>query len=108
MNGQSSLLALGLASKLLTKDPNITPILQMTSAKASLHGTPAFVAYGMAKAAVNHLVRESCAEPERVGLPKNTRVFGVLPEVLDTEANRRSMPNAPNRRRWIPLERLAE
>lgn len=66
--------------------------LALTGSAASLQGTAGMVGYGMAKAAVHHLVRSIAADPSK--LPKGACVVGVLPMTLDTPGNRAGMPGA--------------
>uniref|UniRef100_A0A5S6QQ82 Dihydropteridine reductase n=1 Tax=Trichuris muris TaxID=70415 RepID=A0A5S6QQ82_TRIMR len=79
-------------------------LLVLTGASASLHATPGMVAYGMAKAAV-HQMTESLGKAEG-GLPPDASVVCILPEVLDTPANRASMPKAKFSN-WTPLDFVA-
>ena len=51
------------------------------------------IGYGMAKAAVHHLVK-SLSEPDKSGLPEATFAAALLPITLDTPMNRKWMPNA--------------
>lgn len=58
----------------------------------AVSGTPGMIGYGMAKAAVHHLVSSlSCPDS---GLPKDSSVVAILPVTLDTPMNRKWMPNA--------------
>ncbi|KAJ3303969.1 hypothetical protein HDV03_003207 [Kappamyces sp. JEL0829] len=51
-------------------------LLVLTGSAACLHGTPSMIGYGMAKAAVHHLVR-SCAGPGS-GMPASSSIVGKL------------------------------
>ena len=51
------------------------------------------IGYGMAKAAIHHLVK-SLAVPDKSGLPEATFTAAILPITLDTPMNRKWMPNA--------------
>lgn len=82
-----------------------TGLLVFTSAKASLSPTPGMLAYGVAKAAINQLATSLASKDS--GLPENSTVLTILPETLDTEANRRAMPNA-DFASWTPLELVSE
>lgn len=97
----TSTIAASLASKYL-KDGGL---LALTGAKAALEGTPGMIGYGMAKAAVHHLV-ESLAGPKS-GLPNNATVVAILPVTLDTPMNRKFMPKA-DFSSWTPLDFVAE
>lgn len=63
------------------------------------------IGYGLAKAAVHHLTK-SLAE-EKSGLPENSSVIAILPITLNTEMNRKWMPNA-DQGTWTPLDFVAE
>lgn len=97
----SSLIAAKLASKYL-KDGGL---LTLTGAKAALDPTPGMIGYGMAKAAVHHLVSSLAAE--KSGLPPSSSVVAVLPVTLDTPMNRKFMPNA-DFSSWTPLDFVAD
>lgn len=100
MNVISATLAASLAPSLMEGG-----LLVFTSAKASLSSTPGMVGYGMAKAATNHLISSLAASGS--GIPASCTVLGVLPETLDTEANRKAMPKA-DFSTWTPLSVLAD
>ncbi|KFD55917.1 hypothetical protein M513_03041 [Trichuris suis] len=96
-------------------------LLVLTGASAAQSATPEFklptglnviliiclgmTAYGMAKAAV-HQMTKSLGE-RKGGLPPEASVVCILPEVLDTPANRSSMPKAKFSN-WTPLEFVAK
>jgi dihydropteridine reductase len=63
------------------------------------------IGYGMAKAAVHHLVR-SLADKSG-GLPPGALPVAICPVTLDTPMNRKWMPNADHST-WTPLEFVAE
>lgn len=94
-----------LASQIAAHHLNSGGLLVLTGAKAALEGTPGMIGYGMAKAAVHQLVQS--LKDSSSGLPPDAGVIGVLPVTLDTEANRRNMPNA-DFSQWTPLEFVAE
>lgn len=73
-----------------------------TSAKASLSACPSMTAYGMAKSSVNSLVK-SCA----AHLGDRAYIIGILPETLDTEANRKAMPGQ-DPANWTPLPTICD
>ncbi len=60
-------------------------------------------AYSASKAALVSLVRTAALENRDLGITANA----ILPGTIDTEANRKSDPNA-DRSRWVSPERLAE
>lgn len=82
-------------------------LLVFTSAKASLGATPGMLAYGMTKVATNHLVSSLSGGGRSTGLAPDTCVLAILPETLDTPANRKSMPKADTSN-WTPLTVIAE
>lgn len=79
-------------------------ILSLTGAKAALDGTPGMIGYGMAKAAVHHLVKSLAGENS--GMPKDSTTLAILPITLDTPMNRKWMPNA-DFSTWTSLDYLA-
>ena len=62
------------------------------------------IGYGLAKAAVHHLV--SSLSSEKGGLPKNSSVLAILPITLDTKMNRKFMPKA-DFSTWTSLDFVA-
>lgn len=78
-------------------------LLCLTGAQAALEGTPRMIGYGMAKAAVHHLTKSVGASD----LPKNSLAVAILPRTLDTDMNRRWMPNA-DFSKWTPLSFVAQ
>jgi len=78
-----------IASKCLSEDG----LLVLTGAAAIAEGgcSSGMVGYSVAKAGVHNLIA-SLAEPEALG--KNRKVVGLLPNVIDTPANRHAMPDA--------------
>ncbi|MDH8618413.1 hypothetical protein QIH36_27515, partial [Klebsiella pneumoniae] len=62
------------------------------------------IGYGLAKAAVHHLV--SSLSAEKSGLPKDSSVLAILPITLDTPMNRKFMPDS-DFSSWTPLEFVA-
>ena len=103
-NVKSALLACHLAASLSWTSSD-GGVLCLTSAKASLSACPTMLAYGACKQAVNQLVKGMAASGS--GLPGTVKVCALLPEVLDTPANRRDMPQADTGS-WTPLETLTE
>ncbi|KAI8895084.1 hypothetical protein BC833DRAFT_602482 [Globomyces pollinis-pini] len=75
-------------------------LLLLAGAGAATHGTPSMIGYGMAKAAVHHLVK-SCAGPDS-GLPAGAKVAAILPVMLDTPMNRKFMGDGDTST-WTPL-----
>jgi NAD(P)-dependent dehydrogenase (short-subunit alcohol dehydrogenase family) len=71
--------------------------------RASLAGGAGAAAYSVAKTAVVRLTESLAAELKRDGV----RVNAVLPETLDTPANRNAMPDA-DPRAWVDPQALAD
>jgi len=80
-------------------------ILVLPGAAAALNPTPWAVTYGACKAGVHHLVRSLGAK--KSGMPDGSVTVGIAPAMLDTPANRESMPDA-DPSSWTPLEVVAE
>lgn len=100
MNVLGALLGASIARSLA---PN--GLLVMTSAQASLGGTPGMIGYGMAKAAINQLVASLAAEGS--SLPTGACTIAILPEILDTPTNREAMGKGADLSSWTPLGDLA-
>jgi len=95
----SSYIAASLAATFLKTDG----ILVLTGAQPALTPTPGMIAYGVAKAAVHHLV-QSLGQPKG-GLPTGGKALAILPVTLDTPMNRKWMKYAES---WTPLLHVAE
>ena len=80
-------------------------LLVLPGAAAALKPTSFMAGYGMAKAAVHHLIKSAAADP--ASLPKNACVLGVSPLTLDTPANRKDMPDADHSS-WTSLPYVAD
>eukprot|EP00128_Syssomonas_multiformis_P018752 Colp12_sorted_trinity150504_noHs@20350 len=76
-----------------------------TGALAATGPTPFMLGYGLAKAAVHHLVT-GLASPTG-GLPKDSTALAILPVTLDTPMNRKFMADA-DFTTWTPLSAVAE
>ncbi|KAJ2550983.1 hypothetical protein EV175_003860 [Coemansia sp. RSA 1933] len=97
----TSLIAANIAARHLR--PN--GLLALTGAAPAIDGgTPGMIGYGMAKAAVHHLVASLSMPGSGV---EGGRVVGILPVTLDTPANRAAMPSADHSS-WSPLTDVAE
>ncbi|KAG2235101.1 hypothetical protein INT48_002442 [Thamnidium elegans] len=72
----SSLIAANIASKHLQTGG----LLTLTGALAALDATPGMIGYGIAKAAVHHLVKDLAAPSS--GLPEGCKVTAVLPKFM--------------------------
>jgi len=66
-------------------------------------GAAGMLGYCMAKSATHYLTQTLA----HAGLPKNSRSICVLPEVLDTPANREAMPDADTES-WTKPDELAD
>jgi dihydropteridine reductase len=76
------------AAKIASSSLNSGGLLSMTGATPCLDGTAGMIGYGMAKAAVHHLVK-SLAEPVAGGLPSGVTTLAICPVTLDTAMNRK-------------------
>ena len=79
-------------------------LLVLPGSTAALGPTSFMAGYGLAKAAVHHLVKSVAADPKV--LPPGATVLGVLPATLDTPGNRAGMPNA-DFSTWTPTSEAA-
>ncbi len=94
---ESSVASARLASEYLSPGG----LLVLPGSAAALGPTPWALTYGAMKAGVHHMVKSLGAKNS--GMPLNSVVVGIAPVMLDTEANRRSMPDA-DFSTWTPLE----
>eukprot|EP00455_Lapot_gusevi_P004386 TRINITY_DN11819_c0_g1_i5.p1 TRINITY_DN11819_c0_g1~~TRINITY_DN11819_c0_g1_i5.p1 ORF type:complete len:245 (-),score=69.09 TRINITY_DN11819_c0_g1_i5:51-755(-) len=101
---ESSVASAAAASHLAALKLKENGMLVLTGSESCLNPTPGMIAYGLAKCAVHHLVQD--AAQAQAGLPENTLVVGILPNVLDTPANRQAMPQA-DVSAWTPLSEVA-
>lgn len=83
-----SLLSASLASKSL----NNNGILILSGASAALEETPTMIGYGLAKNSVHHLCQSLASQ--KSGMPEKSVTIAILPTILDTEQNRKFLPNA--------------
>jgi len=83
-------------------------VVVFTGATAALSPecTTGMIGYGMAKAATHHLV-ESLGSGQGSGLPADATVLGILPTTIDTEMNRKFMPDA-DFSTWTPATEIAD
>lgn len=65
------------------------------------------IAYGLAKAAVHHLVKSTGTDPTASGMAQGVRVVGICPIMLDTPMNRKYMAEGTDTSSWTPLECIA-
>jgi NAD(P)-dependent dehydrogenase (short-subunit alcohol dehydrogenase family) len=79
-------------------------VLLFTGAAAAFkHPTPNILAYSLAKTAIHSLALNIS---ERTHIPSTSCVLTILPEVIDTPANRQSMPSA-DYSKWVDPVALA-
>ncbi|CEM18352.1 unnamed protein product [Vitrella brassicaformis CCMP3155] len=78
--------------------------LFLPGAAAALNPTPQTISYGASKALVHHLVKSLASEGS--GMPEGSKTVGILPTIIDTEANRVAMPDA-DQSTWTKLEDIA-
>jgi dihydropteridine reductase len=95
----SSYIAASLAPKFLMENG----LLVLTGAQPALKPTPGMIGYGVAKAAVHHLVKSIGAD--KGGLPAGGNAYAILPVTLDTPMNRKWMTYDET---WTPLEDVAK
>ena len=69
----------------------------------ALRGRANYSAYAMSKAAVLRLTESMAAEVQKYAITVNA----ILPGTIDTETNRRSMPDA-DFDKWVKPETIAE
>ena len=94
-NFQSALLGGHLASHYLAGQG----MLMFTGAAAVFEGATNFAyAYGMTKSATHALALHMA---ERTDIPESSTVVTILPQVIDTDANRAGMPDADHST-WTP------
>jgi len=93
-----------ISAKIASKHLKEGGLVQLTGASAALNPTPGALGYGVAKAAVHHLIK-SLAQPDS-GLPAKVAVVGLLPIMLDTPQNRKAMPTADTSS-WTPMLEVA-
>jgi dihydropteridine reductase len=81
-------------------------LLVLTGAAAAMQPQPNMLAYGMCKATTHYLLQSISQDDELVKAKRNITAIAVLPEVIDTVANRFSMPNADTSA-WTKPEDIA-
>mgnify|MGYP002387068147 CR=1 FL=1 len=102
---QSALHAAHLAAKFMVTGG----LLILPGAAAATAPTPSMISYGVAKAAVHHLVRSLGANANVSGAPlADASVWGIMPSMLDTEANRKAMPDVTDHGSWTNIDQLAQ
>ena len=85
-----------------------TRMLVLVGSKAvAVHPCPELLGYGMAKTAVTWLAENLAVDRVKGGLAPDTQVVLLLPEIMDTEANRLAMPTA-DRSKWTLVQTVAD
>jgi NAD(P)-dependent dehydrogenase (short-subunit alcohol dehydrogenase family) len=74
-----------------------------TGAKAGIETSPGKFAYSMSKSAVINLMQTISEENKRYNITANS----IIPSIIDTKANRKSMPDA-DYTKWIKPESIAD
>ncbi len=101
MNMQSALLTAHLAANYLGEHG----FLCFTGAAKVFEGPVNWAfAYGMTKQATHSLVLHLA---EKTDIPQSSSVCCILPNTIDTQANRESMPNE-DKSGWLPPDKIAE
>lgn len=93
MNLYSSIFAAYIAKKCL----NENSLLVLTGSNAvKKQFNAGMLSYHLSKQSVHHFTELLAAKNtnSEISLPKNTKIITILPETIDTEANRQAMPQA--------------
>jgi len=100
-NLKSALLTAHIATHRLSNEG----LLMFTGAASVYKGPVDFAcAYYLSKAATHSLAKQMSL---RKDLPQTSSVITLLPNILDTKANREAMPDA-NKSKWAPTDQVAE
>ena len=79
--------------------------LMFTGAAAVFEGPVNFAfGYAMSKAATHHLALQMA---ERTEIPESSTVVTILPQIIDTKANREAMPDM-DKQDWQPPNKIAD
>ena len=62
--------------------------------------------YGMAKAAVHHLVQSLACE--KSGLAAESNVVAILPSMIDTPSNRKGLPEDADTSAWTKMQEFCD
>jgi dihydropteridine reductase len=89
MNLYSSLLAAHLAKKFLNEN-SLLIFTGANTVKTGMHSW--MIGYQLSKNSVHHLADVLASNPQE--LPVSTKLITILPGTIDTEVNRKSMPDA--------------
>lgn len=93
----------GLASHIAYNHLSDNGLLMLTGANAALSATPTMVGYSLSKCSTHYLVQTIAADPMFAN--KKSTAVGILPVVIDTPMNRKSMPKA-DYSTWTSVQNL--
>jgi dihydropteridine reductase len=102
MNLYSTLLSAHLAKKFL-KENSLLIFTGANSVKEGMHSW--MMGYQLSKNSVHHLTEVLLKNPNE--LPNNTKLITILPNTIDTESNRKAMPDA-DFSSWTKPEEIAK
>lgn len=102
LNARILFVTLGRVAKHMV-DNNVKGSLAAILAKTGLSGAKNTAAYAASKAAAQRIMESMALELKE----HDIRVNGVMPSIVDTAANRESMPNA-DFSRWVTPEQIAD
>ena len=102
LNARILFVTLGRVAKHMV-DNNIQGSITTILAKTGLSGAKNTAAYAASKAAAQRIMESMALELKE----HDIRVNGVMPSIVDTPANRESMPNA-DFSRWVTPEQIAD
>ncbi|HLV34055.1 MAG TPA: SDR family NAD(P)-dependent oxidoreductase [Spirillospora sp.] len=102
LNARSVYITAGTVANYMLEQ-NIAGSIVVVLARHALEGAKNHSAYGASKAAAQRIVQSMAKEL----LDRGIRVNGVMPGTIDTEANRRDMPNA-DFSKWVRPEEIAD
>jgi dihydropteridine reductase len=100
MNLYSAVLAAYLAKKFLNES-SLFVLTGSNTVKKQMN--PGMLGYELSKQSLHHL---SNLLIETHQLPKNTKIITILPDTIDTDANRQAMPNADHSN-WTSPDKIA-
>lgn len=75
-------------------------LLILTGAQAALNPCPNMIGYGVSKSATHYLLSSIVKDEDFI--KKSCRAYGILPNTIDTPANRAAMPGA-NHLSWTKV-----
>lgn len=84
-------------------DHGVKGVITTVLARASFSGGKNMAAYSASKAAAERIMQSMAQELK----DKDIRINGVMPSIVDTEPNRKDMPNA-DFSKWVTPEQVAD